>query len=302
MENFILIILCISLGYIIQKLKIFSSEAPKVLNQFVIYISLPALILLEFPKIEFSISIIVPIVIGWSTMLFSALLVLLFAKILKFTKEITGALMLVTVLGNTIFLGLPLIEAYYGKASIPYILMYDQLASFIFLTIYAPFIISVYSSSDKFNIRIVLSKVIIFPPFLALLVVLVLMNTTYPYPKELTHVLSVLAMTITPVILVAVGLQLQFKMPKEDITPFATSLGIKIIISPILAILICYIFGWNDLAAKVSIMEAGMPSMITAGAMASIAGLAPRLSTAIVGYGIILSFFTTSAIYSFLGA
>lgn len=300
MENFILIILCISLGYIIQKLKIFSSEAPIVLNQFVIYISLPALILLEFPKIEFSISIIVPIVIGWSTMILSALLVLFFAKILKFTKEVTGALMLVTVLGNTIFLGLPLIETYYGKESIPYILMYDQVATFIFLTIYAPLIISIYSGSDKFNIKIIVSKVIIFPPFLAFLLVLVLMNTSYPYPKELTHVLSVLATTITPVILVAVGLQLQFKMPKEDIRPFVSSLGIKIIISPILAILICYIFEWNDLAAKVSIMEAAMPSMITAGAMASMAGLAPRLSTAIVGYGIIFSFFTTGTIYLFL--
>lgn len=37
-------------------------------------------------------------------------------------------------------------------------------------------------------------------------------------------------------------------------------------------------------------MEAGMAPMITEGAVASMAGLAPRLSSAIVGYGIILSF------------
>jgi len=36
-----------------------------------------------------------------------------------------------------------------------------------------------------------------------------------------------------------------------------------------------------------------MAPMITAGAVASMANLAPRLSTAIVGYGIIFSFITT---------
>jgi predicted permease len=41
-------------------------------------------------------------------------------------------------------------------------------------------------------------------------------------------------------------------------------------------------------------MEAGMAPMITAGAMASLAGLAPRLSAAIVGYGILVSFFTSA--------
>lgn len=302
MENFILIILCISLGYIIQKLKIFSNEAPIILNQFVIYISLPALILLEFPKIEFNISIIIPIVIGWSTMIASALLVLLFSKIFRYSKEVTGALMLVTVLGNTIFVGLPLIEAYYGKVSIPYVLMYDQLSTFVFLTIYAPFIVSIYSLKEKFNIRIVTKKVITFPPFLSFIASLLVISTSsYPYTKEIESVLTTLAMTTTPVILVAVGLQLQFRLPREYINPFITSLGIKLVLSPILAILICYIFGWNNLASKVAIFEAAMPAMITAGAIATLAGFAPKLSTAIVGYGIIVAFFTTNILYIFIG-
>jgi len=65
-----------------------------------------------------------------------------------------------------------------------------------------------------------------------------------------------------------------------------------------LAIFICYIFGWGDLLiGKVSIMEAGMASMITAGVIASMNGLAPRLSNAIVAYGIALSFVTSWILY-----
>jgi len=51
------------------------------------------------------------------------------------------------------------------------------------------------------------------------------------------------------------------------------------------------------LAANVSIMEASMAPMITAAAVASMAGLAPRLSSAIVGYGIILSLGTTWVVH-----
>jgi predicted permease len=47
-------------------------------------------------------------------------------------------------------------------------------------------------------------------------------------------------------------------------------------------------------------MEAAMPTMITAGAIASMAGLAPKLSSAIVGYGTIISLFTTGIFYTLI--
>ena len=53
MENFVLILLAIVIGYVISRLNIFSKDAPTILNQFVIYISLPAMILLQVPKLVF---------------------------------------------------------------------------------------------------------------------------------------------------------------------------------------------------------------------------------------------------------
>ena len=106
-----------------------------------------------------------------------------------------------------------------------------------------------------------------------------------------TKVLEAFALTTVPVALVAAGLQL--KLPKEDIKPFSVALFVKLIFAPIIAIIVCKIFGWNNLAGTVSILEAAMAPMITAGAIAAMAGLAPRLSSAIVGYGILISFATT---------
>ena len=82
MENFALILLAILIGYVISRLNIFSKDAPTILNQFVIYISLPAMILLQVPKLSFSMDMVIPIVIAWSVMIISAILILLLSKFL----------------------------------------------------------------------------------------------------------------------------------------------------------------------------------------------------------------------------
>jgi len=299
MENFILIILCVSIGYLFQKLRVFPRRTSSILNQFVLYISMPAMILLEIPTMEISVHMLIPIIVAWSVMSITAVMVFYISKYMKFSREVTGSLMIVTVLGNTSFLGIPFLSAYYGQESMSYLLVYDQLGTFIALVTYATFVLSYYSGKGETTFKIIFMKVLTFPPFLSLIVSLFLIGTTFS--PMIIHILESISATIVPLVLFAVGLQLKFLIPSEDLKPFAISSVIKLIISPLLAFIICYIFGWGDLSAKVSIMEAAMPSMITAGAMASMAGLAPRLSTAIVGYGIIFSFGTTSAIYYLLG-
>ena len=298
MENFILILLAITVGYIIQRLNIFSKEAATILNQFAIYISLPAMILLQVPKLTFSIESLIPIIIAWSVMIISAVLILIISKFFSFSKEITGSLMLVSILTNSSFLGIPIINAYMGESALPYILVYDQLGTFIAFSIYGTFIVSFYTSKKEINFKIFTLKVLTSPPLIALVIALLLMGVEF-HPV-ISKVLSSFANTIVPIALVAVGLQLQFKLPREDLKPFSVALFIKLLIAPIIAIIICKIFDWNNQASIVSIMEAGMAPMITAGAIASMAGLAPRLSSAIVGYGILISFVTTGILFKLI--
>lgn len=298
MENFVLILLAITIGYGINRLNIFSKDAPAILNQFVIYISLPSMILLQIPKLTFSMDTLIPIIIAWLVMFISAILVLISSKIFSFSKEITGSLMLVAILTNSSFMGIPILNAYMGESALPYVLVYDQLGTFIALAIYGTFIASYYSSKSQITFKIIILKVLTFPPFISLVAALFLMGVEFN--PIISKVLASFSSTIVPMALVAVGLQLQFKLPREEIKPFSVALGIKLIIAPIIAIIICKLFGWNNQASIVSIMEAAMAPMITAGAIASMAGLAPRLSSAIVGYGILISFITTGILFKLI--
>jgi malate permease and related proteins len=179
MENFVLILLAIVIGYIINRLNIFSKDAPTILNQFAIYISLPAMILLQIPKLSFSIDMIIPIIVAWIVMFISAILILVLSKIFSFSKEITGSLMLVSILTNSSFLGIPIINAYMGESAMPYVLVYDQLGTFIALATYGTFIASYYSNKNKITFKIMTLRVLTFPPFLSLIVALFLIGVEF---------------------------------------------------------------------------------------------------------------------------
>lgn len=290
MENFFLIAFTFVLGYILQKFKVFSDDMPLTLNRFVIHISLPALILLEVPKLSFSMEMFIPPFIAWTVMIVSAVLVIVFSRVMNFTKNVEGALMLVGVFTNSSFVGIPMITAYLGEGSLAYLMMYDQLGTAIAFGTYGTLVVIYYSHSGKITAIQMLKKVVVFPPFMAFILAFAFLGKSYP--PILEHTLNALASTVIPLALVAAGLQLKLFLPKDDLKPFSVSLLIKLVIAPALALFICWIFNWDSMASKVSIMEAGMAPMITAGAVASMAGLAPRLSSAIVGYGIILSFGT----------
>ena len=98
----------------------------------------------------------------------------------------------------------------------------------------------------------------------------------------------------------AIGLQLKIRLARDHTFPFCFGLTLKLIVAPFAALLICQLIGIDTAASRIAVFEAGMPPMVTAGAMAMSAGLAPRLTAALVGWGILLSFATLSLLALFL--
>jgi predicted permease len=288
MESFFVIILPLAIGYIFSKGKIFDDKAPIILNQFLIYIALPALVLLKIPTIKIDSNVLTPIIISWIVMLSSAVLIVVLSKIMNFARDVTGSLLLVAVLGNTSFLGIPMVTSYLGNGALPYIVIYDQIGTFLALATYGTLIVSLYTNSNGFSIRDIVKKVITFPPFIAL--VFALLVGDFKYPSAIIKTFEMLSATIVPLALVSVGLQLQLKLPNGTLKPFSVALITKLLFAPLVAVLVCKIFGFSGFAVDVSILESAMGPMITAGVVASMAGLAPRLSASIVGYGILFSF------------
>jgi hypothetical protein len=298
MSNFIIIFLSLFAGYAFAKYKIFPKDGAKTLNLFVIYVSVPAMVLLQVPKLQLDTNFFIPIFIAWTVMSICVAAVLLVCKYFNYSKSITGAMLLVAVLGNTSFVGIPVVSSYYGDDALGYVMVYDQFGSFIALSIYGSLIVSFYASTATFDLKQTIKKIVLFPPFVSLLIALLLMGASFP--AEIQKVLHHLSLTIVPLALVAVGLQLKLKLPKPYLQPFSLALVIKLILAPLVAFMIVILFGFDSLSAKVSILESAMGPMITAAALASMSNLSPRLSSAIVGYGTILTIFTSALWYGLI--
>jgi predicted permease len=299
MENFIITITFLIIGMALKRIPDFSDETGNVLNLFVIYVSLPALVLLKIPELAFSKNLLVPAFMPWGMLFFSCALVLIISRLFKWERATTGCLLLLIPLGNTSFLGIPMVKAFFGENAISYALLYDQLGSFLALATYGSLILALYGTEgDKPTVRGVVKKVITFPPFIALILAFIL--KAFPYPPIAVSLLEILASTLVPLVMIAVGFQLTLRLSREVTSQLFIGLSIKLVAAPVAALSLCKILGLEGKAVQVSIFEAGMPPMVSAGALAILANLSPALTAALVGIGIVLSFATLPVLYQML--
>jgi malate permease and related proteins len=295
MENFVLIGVFVLLGMLFRRLKAFPKDSAQVLNMFALYVSLPALILLKVPQIVFSHEIIAAALIPWGMLLLSVALVLLAARLLKWERTTTGVLLLVIPLGNTSFLGVPMIQAFFGAAGLPYLIIYDQLGTMMIMGTYGSFILALYGKDGSLELSTMARRMLLFPPTIALMVGLA--TRSWPYPEKLTQSLQNVATSLVPVVMTAIGMQLRLRMSRKVVVPLGFGLAVKLIVAPLSALLVCRLAGLTGMVIDVSILEAAMPPMVTAGALAVVAGMESELAIALVGIGIVLSFGTLPAIY-----
>ena len=299
MENFVLTISFLLIGMGLRRLPQFPENTAQVLNLFVIYVSLPALVLLKVPGLTVSRELLVPAIMPWLMLLVSAAFILLLGKWQKWKKETIGALLLLVPLGNTSFLGIPMVRAFFGEEGIPYAVLYDQLGSFLGLATYGSVVLAIYGQADeKPNFQSVVRKIATFPPFICLLVAFVCRS--FSFPVAFTSLLQTLAATLVPVVMIAVGYQLTLRLSADVLKPMAWGLTVKLCMAPLFALMLCRVAGLDSMAARVAVFEAGMPPMVSAGALAIMAGLSPKLTAALVGLGIFLSFATLPILFQFL--
>ncbi|MGV7105541.1 AEC family transporter [Flavobacterium sp. U410] len=300
MDNIILLFGCLFLGVLFQKVPAFPKNAHQALNQFVIYVSIPAMALYYIPKVEINASLLYPLGIAWLGFGLSFVFFYGLGKLLGWSKKLIGCLIVVGGLGNTSFVGFPVIEALYGKEGIETAIIVDQPGSFVVMSTLG-IIVATSFSKETPSARTLLTKILKFPPFLAFFLGLMLNIAEIDFPTALQSVFQRVGATVSPVALVAVGLQLKFERRSLHWPFLGVGLLFKLMITPLFFfVLYKLVLGADGLPIDVSIIEAAMAPMITGAILASSYGLKPKLSNMMVGVGIPLSFVTLALWYFIL--
>ena len=292
MSNFLLLGTCFVLGMVLRRSGRLPDNAPAALNGFLLNVSLPAVTLVYVHELSLSGVLIYPILMPWIMFGIGCAFFYGVGKWLKLPPATTGALMLTGSLGNTSFLGLPMIETFFGPQGLAIGILIDQAGTYLVLSTFGITIAAIYAARGTgFSAKSVLRKIAGFMPFISLVVALALIPVTYP--DWLTDVLKRLGATLVPLALVSVGYQIRWSAVRGKARLLGTGLVFKLIAAPaLIAGLYGALVGFESEEIRITILEAAMAPQIGAAIVAMEHDLDPPLVTLMVGIGIPLSFLT----------
>ena len=300
MTNLLILMLCLALGVILQRIKVLPNGAHLVLNSFIIYICLPALTLLYTSEISFQQNQALPVLMPYILFVCSFVFFKILAPIFHFDRSTTGALTITAGISSISFVGFPIFEILYGKEGLKMGVLMSQAGSFVVCGTLGIMTAAYYSSSEP-SLKKILKNIFTFPPFLAFCLAVLLNIFDVHFPDFAKDILQKLGSPFTVLALISVGLQINFSRENFAQKPLLIGLLFKLFIAPlIIYLLFVILFNEKTWLGQMCVVGAGLGSMNTATIIAINHRLDPPLASLMVGIGIPLSLITTLILYYFL--
>jgi predicted permease len=143
-DAFALILTMLALGMLFARLKALPANAAEALNLVVLYVCLPAAVLIYVPRLHVDASLLGVIVTPWLLAVVTVGLVTLATRTFGFRRDEHAVLLLCVALGNTSFIGYPMVRALLGEDALPYAVVYDQFGTFVLLSTFGLYVLAKY--------------------------------------------------------------------------------------------------------------------------------------------------------------
>ncbi|MBS1567592.1 MAG: AEC family transporter [Bacteroidetes bacterium] len=287
MIHLVFIVFCVAAGFAVRMARMIPADAYKGVNVWILYVALPACFLRYIPYIRWDKEVLLPslspVLIWMGGWLFATL----YGRWMNSGNHTVGSLKLTGGLSNTAFLGF--IAVYYGERQVGIAVLYDQM-SFVLLATIGLITALRASARERLSVPALLKRMLRFPPFIVCMIALAL-------PKQadisfLNPLLDKIAGTIGAMALFSMGLQLDFRQWGAQWKNVSAGLLYKLFLAPGLVLLLVLVMGLKGMVPRISVFEAAMPTLATAGVLADEYGLNPPLSNLMVSASILLSFVT----------
>ena len=290
MTPILLLLACLTLGALVARFAHPPMGLPQGLNWWVINIALPALVLELIPRLHFDPNLWFLVITQWLVFIGAAVLFHALGTALGWSRARIGCMILMTGLGNTSFVGFPLLEALRGREGLALGVVADQLGCFVALAAGGVVVSAIYSGKQP-KPRDIVMRVALFPPFLALVAgTIVGMLGGWPEPAE--AVLHRIGQTLVPLALFSVGLRLRLQFGGGQAAPLAMALSWKLLAAPLLMLGLGLATGVTGLVLTIGVLQAAMAPMISAAILCDQHHLDSPLANTILGSGILLSLVT----------
>lgn len=195
------------------------------------------------------------------------------ARIFAVRQDRRGLFISIFFNSNTIFVGLPINQALFGDASIPYVLIYYMCNTTFFWTLGTYLIQRDGEGEAQFDLKTSLKKVFS-PPLMGFLLGIVLVMLQIKLPAFLASDLQYLGNLTTPLSMIFIGLSVSHVGVKQLVLgkdQLLILLG-RFLVAPLLMASIVYWLPLPSLMKQVFIIQSAMPVMTNAPVVARLYG------------------------------
>jgi len=297
MASMFVAVVCLLMGVLLRYLGRLPQGADRTVSGVVIQLSAPPVAFLAAHGMPISAEMLLPASMAWIVITGGLAFFGLARKLFGISRETFGCLVLTAGLSNVVFIGLPMIEAFFGHELVYVAFLCDSPGVSLVLALPGVLLATYLSPLERKSggpgaqVWQALRRVLLFPPFQGLVLGLALRSVELPdwLFKGLTHI----GMTLVPLSLFSVGLGLSLRLPKGAGRPLALGLAYKLVLAPLIMLaVVMFGFGNTGPVAQVAVFEAAMPPMVLGGILATDNGLDPKLASLLVSVGTPLAFAT----------
>jgi len=292
------IFVIIAAGWILKRFNVVKHSWIKVLNDFVYFVALPALIIEGFSSITWDSNLVY--LVGVNTIYITAISLILFVlfSLLPITPKIKATLFLMGIVGNTVYMGFPIIASFTkldinSIAPIPTLyLIYSMLIGLLVIKFWV---------NKKKKISIYVYDLVKNPLFLSVIAgVLISLFFNIDEIPSISTPLKMVALTASPLALFTLGAFLNEKFTPKYLG-YAVALSIfKIIVFPLTAIVALINFNLSNENLSISVIGASMPIAVTVFILTEKYNLDSKLAASGIVISTITSFVTVTLFLSFL--
>lgn len=287
--------LMIALGYILKRLDILEAQDSKILSKIVLTVSLPSLIFVNLSTANISSDMLLLPCAAFVLSIISMVISFLFCKSRGYSKVKTWTIMIACAMMNTGFLGFPISLGVFGNEGFLNAIFYDLETTIIFV-IFGMVLVSVFGGKRKEVLR----QAVGFVPLWAVILALIFNYMNWGYGYVIQTSLDYLGQSTIPLIMISLGLALDFKEIRHSMTDSLFVAFVKLILAPIIIFFILNLINVGGLSFKVAILEAGMSTAMNALVLAITYDLDTKLMSSVIFTNTILALITLTGIITLL--
>lgn len=218
-------------------------------------------------------------------------------SLFKLERPVLISILITTMFANTGNYGLPLVSFAFGEKALPYASIYFITTTTLFYTLGV-----LIASLGHMNIKEAALGLFKIPTLYAVALAILINAWSVTIPAPVYRAVELASGGTIPLMLILLGVELSKVELSGNLRAMQLSVVLRLLVAPLGALLFAAFFGFTGVVRQGTVIQASMPSMVSATVLATEYKLDSKLITAIIFISTILSPLTLTPLLVFLGA